>query len=153
MRHPVLSDTEPSRAEERQVFNPETNTYMGCPTRKRESRESHLARVRHLYLIQYPKLLCVGSHACYFVELPTPPGAARGVRIIFDPVFSNRCSPSDWVGPARFTGTTSPSTIKCDSTISHVSLTPTVDTPCKVEDIPAVDAIVLSVRLPPRCSI
>ena len=44
------------------------------------------------------------SHACYFVELPTPPGAARGVRIIFDPVFSIRCSPSKWLGPARFTG-------------------------------------------------
>jgi len=61
------------------------------------------------------------GHACYFVELPTPPGAARGVRIIFDPVFSHRCSPSKWFGPARFT-----------------------DAPCKVEDIPAVDAIVLS---------
>ncbi|KAF8478055.1 N-acyl-phosphatidylethanolamine-hydrolyzing phospholipase D [Russula ochroleuca] len=61
------------------------------------------------------------GHACYFVELPTPPGAARGVRIIFDPVFSKRCSPSSWVGPARFT-----------------------DAPCEVEDIPAVDAIVLS---------
>ncbi|KAH9037151.1 N-acyl-phosphatidylethanolamine-hydrolyzing phospholipase D [Lactarius hengduanensis] len=40
----------------------------------------------------------------------TPPGAARGVRVIFDPVFSNRY------------------------------------TPCKVEEIPAIDAIVLSVR-------
>ncbi|KAH9003533.1 N-acyl-phosphatidylethanolamine-hydrolyzing phospholipase D [Lactarius hatsudake] len=61
------------------------------------------------------------GHACYLVELPTPPGAARGVRIIFDPVFSNRCSPFQWLGPARYT-----------------------DTPCKVEEIPAVDAIVLS---------
>ncbi|KAH9971903.1 N-acyl-phosphatidylethanolamine-hydrolyzing phospholipase D [Lactifluus volemus] len=61
------------------------------------------------------------GHACYMVELPTPPGASRGVRIIFDPVFSNRCSPSQWLGPARFT-----------------------DPPCKVEDIPALDAIVLS---------
>jgi hypothetical protein len=48
----------------------------------------------------------VDSHACYLVELPTPPGAERGVRIIFDPVFSNRCSPSKWLGPARFTGKT-----------------------------------------------
>lgn len=48
--------------------------------------------------------LCVDSHAGYFVELPTPPGAARGVRIIFDPVFSKHCSPSSFVGPARFTG-------------------------------------------------
>lgn len=44
------------------------------------------------------------SHACYLVELPAPPGAARGVRIIFDPVFSNRCSPFRWLGPARYTG-------------------------------------------------
>ena len=50
------------------------------------------------------RLLCVDSHACYFVELPTPPGAARGVRIIFDPVFSKRCSPSSFLGPARFSG-------------------------------------------------
>ena len=50
------------------------------------------------------QLLCVDSHACYFVELPTPAGAARGVRIIFDPVFSKRCSPSSFLGPVRFTG-------------------------------------------------
>jgi len=50
------------------------------------------------------QLLFVDSHACYLVELPTPPGAARGVRIIFDPVFSKRCSPSSFLGPARFTG-------------------------------------------------
>ncbi|KAI0304495.1 N-acyl-phosphatidylethanolamine-hydrolyzing phospholipase D [Multifurca ochricompacta] len=61
------------------------------------------------------------GHACYLVELPTPPGATRGVRIIFDPVFSNRCSPFQRLGPARYT-----------------------DTPCKVEEIPAVDAVVLS---------
>jgi len=44
------------------------------------------------------------SHACYLVELPKPPGAARGVRIIFDPVFSKRCSPFQWLGPARYIG-------------------------------------------------
>ncbi|KAH9042216.1 hypothetical protein EDB85DRAFT_1238467 [Lactarius pseudohatsudake] len=55
-------------------------------------------------------------HACYLVELPTPPGATRGVRVIFDPVFANRCSPFQWLGPARYT-----------------------DTPCKVEEIPAID--------------
>ncbi|KAI0259842.1 N-acyl-phosphatidylethanolamine-hydrolyzing phospholipase D [Gloeopeniophorella convolvens] len=61
------------------------------------------------------------GHACYLLELPTPPGATRGVRIIFDPVLSNRCSPFQWMGPARYT-----------------------DPPCSAEDIPAVDAIVLS---------
>ncbi|ETW81378.1 hypothetical protein HETIRDRAFT_474791 [Heterobasidion irregulare TC 32-1] len=61
------------------------------------------------------------GHACYLVELPAPPGAARGPRIIFDPVFSKRCSPSKLLGPARYT-----------------------DPPCKVEDVPPVDLIVLS---------
>ena len=80
------------------------------------------------------------SHACYLVELPTPPGAARGVRVIFDPVFSNRCSPFQWLGPARYTGRD-----LSDLPIS-VSLRTSPDTPCKVEEIPTVDAIVLSVR-------
>ncbi|KAI0313840.1 N-acyl-phosphatidylethanolamine-hydrolyzing phospholipase D [Amylostereum chailletii] len=61
------------------------------------------------------------GHACYLLELPTPQGAARGPRIIFDPVFSNRCSPFQWLGPARYT-----------------------DPPCTAEEVPAVDAIVLS---------
>ncbi|KAI0051424.1 N-acyl-phosphatidylethanolamine-hydrolyzing phospholipase D [Auriscalpium vulgare] len=61
------------------------------------------------------------GHAGYLLELPTPEGAARGPRIIFDPVFSNRCAPSQWIGPARYT-----------------------DAPCKVEEIPAVDVIILS---------
>ncbi|KAI0330408.1 N-acyl-phosphatidylethanolamine-hydrolyzing phospholipase D [Cubamyces sp. BRFM 1775] len=61
------------------------------------------------------------GHACYLIELPTPKGAIRGPRILFDPVLSNRCSPVQWAGPAR--------------------LTPA---PCPAEDIPAVDAICIS---------
>ncbi|KAH9888374.1 N-acyl-phosphatidylethanolamine-hydrolyzing phospholipase D [Cubamyces lactineus] len=61
------------------------------------------------------------GHACYLVELPTPKGAARGPRILFDPVMSHRCSPVQWAGPER--------------------LTPT---PCPAEEIPAVDAICIS---------
>ncbi|KAI0765699.1 N-acyl-phosphatidylethanolamine-hydrolyzing phospholipase D [Trametes elegans] len=61
------------------------------------------------------------GHACYLVEFPTPEGAARGARVLFDPVLSHRCSPSQWVGPARL-----------------------LPTPCPVEDIPAVDAICIS---------
>ena len=94
------------------------------------------------------QVLAVDSHACYYVELPTPPGAARGVRIIFDPVFSKRCSPSSWVGPARFTGEALAPI--CTGKISRVALTRTLDPPCEVEDIPAVDAIVLSVCSPFR---
>ncbi|KAI0351999.1 Metallo-hydrolase/oxidoreductase [Trametes cingulata] len=61
------------------------------------------------------------SHACFLVELPTPEGAARGPRILFDPVLSHRCSPVQWMGPARL-----------------------LPTPCAAEDIPAVDAICIS---------
>ena len=66
-----------------------------------------MARVRSQWKwssIANTQQLCVDSHACYFVELPAPAGAARGVRIIFDLVFSKRCSPSSFLGPARFTG-------------------------------------------------
>ena len=43
------------------------------------------------------------GHACFLVELPTPSGAQRGPRILYDPVFSHRCSPSAYVGPPRYT--------------------------------------------------
>lgn len=46
------------------------------------------------------------GHACFLVELPSRFGGAqhgRGVRVLFDPVFSDRCSPSQWMGPKRFT--------------------------------------------------
>ncbi|CAK5263301.1 unnamed protein product [Mycena citricolor] len=61
------------------------------------------------------------GHACFLVELPSAPGAPRGARILFDPVFSDRCSPSQIVGPKRFT-----------------------PPPCKLEDIPEFDAVVIS---------
>lgn len=59
------------------------------------------------------------GHACFLVEMPARnllqesksdgPGAntdvpARGARILFDPVFSDRCSPVQFMGPKRFTG-------------------------------------------------
>lgn len=62
------------------------------------------------------------GHACFLLELPREtPEAARGVRVLFDPVFSHRCSPSQLVGPARFT-----------------------KPPCKIEEIAELDAIVIS---------
>lgn len=46
------------------------------------------------------------GHACFLVEMPKRSDAAsRGVRILFDPVFSDRCSPSQLVGPKRYTRT------------------------------------------------
>ena len=61
------------------------------------------------------------GHACFLVELPvrsrtslsgTASGDVvivpkRGARILFDPVFSSRCSPSQFVGPKRYTRTLS----------------------------------------------
>lgn len=44
------------------------------------------------------------GHACFLVELPAAEeGQRRGARILFDPVFSDRCSPFQWIGPKRFT--------------------------------------------------
>ena len=55
------------------------------------------------------------GHACYFVEFP------GGFRVLFDPVFSERCSPFSWLGPKRYT-----------------------EVPCQIEDIPTIDAVVIS---------
>ncbi|PYI02270.1 Zn-dependent hydrolase/oxidoreductase family protein [Aspergillus sclerotiicarbonarius CBS 121057] len=55
------------------------------------------------------------GHACYYVEFP------GGLRVLFDPVFEDRCSPVSWMGPKRFT-----------------------DIPCRIEDIPTIDAVVIS---------
>lgn len=55
------------------------------------------------------------GHACYLVEFPS------GFRVLFDPVFTARCSPFSMLGPKRFT-----------------------ELPCEIEDIPIVDAVVIS---------
>jgi hypothetical protein len=41
--------------------------------------------------------------------------------VLFDPVFTHRCSPFSWLGPARYT-----------------------PAPCNIEDIPIIDAVVIS---------
>ncbi|KAL9074154.1 MAG: hypothetical protein Q9157_004483 [Trypethelium eluteriae] len=55
------------------------------------------------------------GHACYYVEFP------GGLRVLFDPVFTERCSPFSFMGPKRYT-----------------------DMPCQIEDIPHVDLVVIS---------
>lgn len=55
------------------------------------------------------------GHACYYVEFPS------GLRVLFDPVFEDRCSPFTFMGPKRFT-----------------------PKPCDLKDIPVVDAVVIS---------
>ncbi|KAI4166217.1 MAG: hypothetical protein LQ342_000103 [Letrouitia transgressa] len=55
------------------------------------------------------------GHACYLVEFP------GGLRVLFDPVFSDRCSPFSWLGPKRYT-----------------------EAACQIEDIPIIDAVIIS---------
>ncbi|KAK4134034.1 Metallo-hydrolase/oxidoreductase [Trichocladium antarcticum] len=55
------------------------------------------------------------GHACYLVEFPS------GLRVLFDPVFEDRCAPVQWLGPRRY----SPPA-------------------CALADLPPVDAVVIS---------
>ncbi|KPI44355.1 N-acyl-phosphatidylethanolamine-hydrolyzing phospholipase D [Cyphellophora attinorum] len=55
------------------------------------------------------------GHACYYVEFP------GGLKVLFDPVFEDRCSPFSWLGPKRYT-----------------------PPPCEVTDIPTIDAVIIS---------
>ncbi|KAH8797310.1 beta-lactamase superfamily domain-containing protein [Flagelloscypha sp. PMI_526] len=53
--------------------------------------------------------------------MPGSSSSSRGANILFDPVFSDRCSPSQYVGPKRYT-----------------------PPPCEISEIPEVDAVVIS---------
>jgi N-acyl-phosphatidylethanolamine-hydrolysing phospholipase D len=81
------------------------------------------------------------GHACFLVELPTPEGAKRGVRILYDPVMSHRCSPFSFMGPARYT---SESNIFLRDETGFIHGDDYTGTPCKMEDIPEIDAVVIS---------
>ncbi|KAJ6616682.1 Metallo-hydrolase/oxidoreductase [Mycena sp. CBHHK59/15] len=60
------------------------------------------------------------GHAGFLVQLPSKPGY-RPIRIVFDPIFSDRAYPSAWVGPRR-------------------RLPP----PCKIQDLLDVDFVAIS---------
>ncbi|KAK0744823.1 beta-lactamase superfamily domain-containing protein [Apiosordaria backusii] len=55
------------------------------------------------------------GHACYYIEFPS------GLRVLFDPVFEDRCAPVQWLGPKRYT-----------------------QPPCKLAELPVVDAVIIS---------
>ncbi|KAI9738978.1 MAG: hypothetical protein M1818_005292 [Claussenomyces sp. TS43310] len=55
------------------------------------------------------------GHACYYMEFP------NGLRVLFDPVFEQRCSPFSFMGPKRYT-----------------------PAPAQVADIPIIDVVVIS---------
>ena len=61
------------------------------------------------------------GHASFLVETPCAKGASRGVRILFDPVFSERTSPVSWAGPKRYN-----------------------PTPCTLDEVPDVDLVAIS---------
>jgi N-acyl-phosphatidylethanolamine-hydrolysing phospholipase D len=61
------------------------------------------------------------GHASFLIELPAQQGADRGVRILCDPVFSERTSPVQFLGPKRYT-----------------------PTPCTLEELPDIDIVLIS---------
>ena len=61
------------------------------------------------------------GHASVLVEFPAAEGAPRGVRVLFDPVFSERTSPSNLFGPKRYS-----------------------PLPCTLEELPEPDIVCIS---------
>src|SRR5437763_13351037 len=61
------------------------------------------------------------GHATFLVETTRVGDAPRGVRILCDPVFSERTSPVQFLGPKRYT-----------------------PTPCSLEELPDVDVVIIS---------
>ncbi|KAF2451119.1 Metallo-hydrolase/oxidoreductase [Karstenula rhodostoma CBS 690.94] len=61
------------------------------------------------------------GHASMLLQLPSLETGGSPLRVLFDPVFSMRCSPSQIVGPIR-------------------SYLP----PCKLEDLPPIDVVLIS---------
>ncbi|KAJ7213063.1 hypothetical protein GGX14DRAFT_620057 [Mycena pura] len=61
------------------------------------------------------------GHAGYLVQIPAEPGH-RPIRIVFDPIFSDRAFPSSWVGPHR-----------------------RLPAPCTIHELPDIDFVAQSV--------
>jgi N-acyl-phosphatidylethanolamine-hydrolysing phospholipase D len=61
------------------------------------------------------------GHASFLIETAAAAGKERGVRILLDPVFAERVGPWGVVGPKRFS-----------------------PTPCSLQALPEVDAVVIS---------
>ncbi|KIY44668.1 Metallo-hydrolase/oxidoreductase [Fistulina hepatica ATCC 64428] len=61
------------------------------------------------------------GHAGFLVQLPPVAADEPPMRIVFDPIFSERASPSTWFGPRRW-----------------------IDAPCKANELPTVNFVVIS---------
>ncbi|TKA31119.1 hypothetical protein B0A50_02088 [Salinomyces thailandicus] len=103
--------------------HPEKN-FVPVPQGPNGTRSDELVKVRKpdWGLQQKGKLRATWiGHASFLIELPAQAGAERGVRILCDPVFSERTSPSQWFGPKRYT-----------------------PTPCSLDELPDVDVVCIS---------
>ncbi|KAF7326807.1 Zn-dependent hydrolase oxidoreductase family [Mycena sanguinolenta] len=80
------------------------------------------------------------GHACFLVELPSSTAGVRGARILFDPVFSDRCSPTQWFGPEALHPYVA--AILTGGRCSILTLDEAA--PCALEDVPEIDAVVIS---------
>jgi len=61
------------------------------------------------------------GHASFLIETPALAGSDRGMRILLDPVWSDRVGPYGMVGPVRFT-----------------------PPPCSIDELPEIDAVCIS---------
>jgi len=61
------------------------------------------------------------GHASFLIETTAAEGSSRGLRMLLDPVWSERVGPYGIVGPVRFT-----------------------PPPCTIDDLPEIDAILIS---------
>ncbi|KAL8787496.1 MAG: hypothetical protein Q9195_007743 [Heterodermia aff. obscurata] len=61
------------------------------------------------------------GHASFLIETPKAKGADRGIRVLLDPVFSERTSPVSWAGPKRYNAL-----------------------PCTLDELPDVDLVAIS---------
>ena len=103
--------------------NPERN-YAPVPEGPNGTRSQELVNIRKpTWGAKEPDRMRATwiGHASWMLETPTLPGAERGIRILCDPVFSERTSFSQWIGPKRYS-----------------------PTPCTLEELPEVDVVLIS---------
>ncbi|KAK3074427.1 hypothetical protein LTR53_003158 [Teratosphaeriaceae sp. CCFEE 6253] len=81
-------------------------TFVPVPTAQDGARSEELVKVRRpdWGVDRKDRLRATWlGHAGFLIEFPAAPGAERGIRILCDPVFSERTSPVQFFGPKRYT--------------------------------------------------
>ena len=103
--------------------NPERE-FIPVPQGPNGTRSEELVKVRKPDWAQEQKNRLRATwigHASFLVETPMTGDAKRGVRILFDPVFSEKTGPLGLIGPKRYS-----------------------PTPCLVSELPEVDIVCIS---------